>query len=347
MTTQNTITQSILDDYFTKSEQRQIKDYVPSLRTPGGFDLLGHLADLYYNIANFTSGELSAFAGNGVVVDSSSAELSVGVTIYNNTGGDLTIGTLVQVSGYNTTNGITVVKADADGAIPATHVVLNNVISNNTLGVVYPFGRAMNQNTNGRTIGDAVYLDSAISGGFTFTAPSGADQLVQQVGTVKVVNETTGEIEFFPGSAEYLKFGSSFLQTASRTRTATIPFRLVAPTGANQGPFTKCVWQCSQALTIVSVKIASDTASTGSDATNNYNFLPRNNTAAANLHIAATTTQGAELSSTTLKSITVSQNLSFAANDVFVITVNIADDGSAGPTNLSGAEMYAVVEYTI
>lgn len=134
---------------------------------------------------------------------------------------------------------------------------------------------------------------------------------------------------------------------AARTRTAIVPFKLIAPSGSNQGPFTKCVWQVGQASTIVSVKIASDVATTGSDATNNYSFLPRNNTQAVNLSGAATTTQSAELSSTTLKTIAVTQNLAFVANDVFVITMSIADDGSAGPTDLSGAQTYAIIEYTI
>lgn len=237
MTTQNTITQTIKDTYFTSAEQGLINNYVPSLSDKGGFDLLSHLADMYYNIANFTSGELTPIAGAGLGVSGSA-------------------------------------------------LVVN--VDNSTLEV----------NTDTVRVKDA---------GVTPAKQS----------------------------------------TAARTRVAILPFRLVAPTGAPQGPFTKAVFKCTQALTIVSVGIASDTASTGSDATNNYNFLPRNLTGAANLHTSATTTQGAELSTTDLKAITVSQNLAFTANQVFGITVNIADDGSAGPTNLSSAQLYAVVEYTI
>lgn len=215
MTTQNTITSTILDTYFTDSEQRLIDNYLPSLSSKGGFNLLDHLADLYYNIANFTSGELSAFSGNGVVVDSSSSELSVGITIYNDTGGTLSAGTLVRVKGYNSTNGITVEKADCDAAKPATHVV-QTAISNSSSGNVYPVARVTGLATNGQTIGDPVYLSST-AGAFTFTAPTGADQLSQQVGTVKVVNASTGEIEFFPGLGEKLAFGTSHYQALSVT----------------------------------------------------------------------------------------------------------------------------------
>ena len=135
--------------------------------------------------------------------------------------------------------------------------------------------------------------------------------------------------------------------TAARTRVAVIPFKLPAPTGSNQGAWDKCIFSVSKAFTIISVKIASDTATSGSGATNNYSFNAKNITGSVNLHTSATTTEGAELSTTALKSITVSQNLSFSANQIFSITASILDDGSAGPTNLSAAQLYAVVEYSI
>lgn len=153
--------------------------------------------------------DVAVGAGRGISVRAGAVD--VGVSIYNNTGGDLTIGTLVNLSGYNSTNGITVTKADADSGIEATHVILD-VISNSAAGVAYPVGRATSQNTNGRTIGDLVYVDAATAGGFAFSAPTGADQMVQVVGVVKVVNASTGEIEFFPGHSRITKFSRSQLQ---------------------------------------------------------------------------------------------------------------------------------------
>lgn len=142
--------------------------------------------------------------------------LDVAVTIFNNTGGALNPGELVRLSGYTGTSGITVTKADADSNIPATHVVIAS-INNSASGTVYPIGRVTNLNTNGRTIGDPVYLDSTTAGGFTFTAPTGANQLQQIVGVVKVVNATTGEIEFFPGLDLRMKLGTDFLQDSAVT----------------------------------------------------------------------------------------------------------------------------------
>lgn len=154
--------------------------------------------------------------------------------IYNDTGGTLAAGTLVRVKGYTSTSGITVEKADADAAKPATHVV-KVAISNSASGVVYPTARVTGMVTNGQTIGDAVYL-SATAGEFVFTAPTGADQLSQQVGTVKVVHASTGEIEFFPGAAEYLKFGTTFIQndaiTTDQLQENTIQYASVTITNA-------------------------------------------------------------------------------------------------------------------
>lgn len=159
---------------------------------------------------------IAAQGANGIVVEPGG--ISVGVPIYNTTGGTLTPGTLVYLSGYNTTLGITVTKADADGAAPATHIVVSS-INNNTAGTVYPVALAMNVDTSGRTIGDLVFLDATTAGGFVFSAPTGANQIVQVVGVVKVVDAVVGEIEFFPGIRQILEFGTQFLQDGAVTQS--------------------------------------------------------------------------------------------------------------------------------
>lgn len=152
----------------------------------------------------------SDVVGQGLIQESDGS-ISHGVQIYNGTGGALTVGTLVYLSSYSGTDGITIVKADADANIPATHVVRAE-IANTTTGFVYERARVVNVNTLGQTIGDAVYLDATTAGGFVFAAPTGADQVVQQVGVVKVVSATVGEIEFFPSVADVKKIGTSYLQ---------------------------------------------------------------------------------------------------------------------------------------
>lgn len=168
-------------------------------------------------------------AGKGLTGGGSegSVTLNLGVTVYNNLGSTLTPGTLVRLSGYTSTNGITVAKADADALAYATHVVVD-AITNNTAGVVYPVAVVTGLATNGTSIGDAVYLDATTAGGFTFSAPSGADQFVQVVGYVKVVHASTGEIAFNPGFS-LKKAGTSLLQDSAIT-TAKIAANAVTPT---------------------------------------------------------------------------------------------------------------------
>lgn len=152
---------------------------------------------------------LAVGAGRGIVVRSGAVD--VGVNVYNATGGLLAAGTLVYLSGYNTTLGITIAKADADAGLIATHVVVDAIGITNA-GVVYPVATLTGQNTGGRTIGDPVYLDNTTAGGFVFSAPTGADQAVQIVGYVKVVHASTGEIEFFPGLRMVTKLPTSLIQ---------------------------------------------------------------------------------------------------------------------------------------
>ena len=151
-------------------------------------------------------------AGRGTTVRADAVD--VGVDVYNNLGA-LGIGVLVNLSSFDTTLGVTMTKADADAGIQATHVTID-AIANTTAGVVYPLGLATgdvtnNLDTSGTTIGDLVYL-SGTAGGFVFTALTGADQLSQVVGVVKVVSATIGQIYFFPGAQRIAKLPTTMLQ---------------------------------------------------------------------------------------------------------------------------------------
>lgn len=164
-----------------------------------------------------SSGALTLTAGAGRGITVRADNIDAGVDVYNNLGA-LGIGVLVNLSGFDTTLGITMTKADADAGIQATHVTID-AIANTTAGVVYPVGLATgdvtnNLDTSGRTIGDLVYL-SGTAGGFVFTAPTGADQLSQVVGVVKVVSATIGQIQFFLGALRLLKLPTTMLQDSS------------------------------------------------------------------------------------------------------------------------------------
>lgn len=150
-------------------------------------------------------------AGRGTTVRADAVD--AGVDVYNQTGGTLDIGTLVNLSGFNTTLGVTMTLADADAGILATHVVLD-VIGATSAGVVYPLGLGTGLNTAGKTIGDAVYLDTN-AGAYTYTAQSSFNAIDQKVGVVKVVDAAVGEIFFFPGSGDVRKIGQNQIQNGA------------------------------------------------------------------------------------------------------------------------------------
>lgn len=148
---------------------------------------------------------------NGLTKNGS--QVGVGYRVYNQTGGTLTPGTPVYISGYDGTNGLTVAKADADAGLLATHVVTAS-INNAAFGYVYAFATVNGQNTGGRTIGDAVYLDTT-AGTYTFTAPTSGLTTAQIIGRVVTVDGANGSIEFFPALRLVTAFSYHFFQDGS------------------------------------------------------------------------------------------------------------------------------------
>lgn len=138
--------------------------------------------------------------------------------VRNESGGTLTKGTLVYISGYNASEtAYLLTKADADNHV-ATYVMLDDLANNTTnTGNCVAMGTVSNINTSAfSAAGDAAYL-SATAGAFTNSAPTGAGQVQQEVGRVKSVHASTGAIEFYPGAALNLKLGTGWLQALSIT----------------------------------------------------------------------------------------------------------------------------------
>jgi hypothetical protein len=140
------------------------------------------------------------------------ASKRIGLPVDNSTGGTLTAGTLVYISGYDASTGAPqITKADGDSHF--AEYVLNADIANAAAGVVYRGYTLGSQNTSGSSIGDPVYL-SATAGGWTGTALTGAAQVSQKVGVVVTSHASTGQVQFdLPG--EILKLGSGHIQAKS------------------------------------------------------------------------------------------------------------------------------------
>lgn len=135
-----------------------------------------------------------------------------GLPVRNESGGDYAAGESVYVSGYSAAESkCLITKADADDPTKAAQFVLTAAIVNNANGYAYAFADVAGLDTSGASaVGDPVYL-SDTAGGWTLTAPTGADKLRQRIGVVLVKN-ASGTIRFFPGHALREVVGTSSLQ---------------------------------------------------------------------------------------------------------------------------------------
>lgn len=114
-----------------------------------------------------------------------------GIPAINKTGGALTKGTLVYISGWDsTTKRFKIDVASATTPIFAT-AVLTSAVAIDGATVARPSANVTGLNTSGKTIGDPVYLSAA--GALTYTIPS---TNIQVLGYVTKVDATDGAIEF-------------------------------------------------------------------------------------------------------------------------------------------------------
>jgi len=143
----------------------------------------------------------------------------LGIPIRNETGGALAESDLVYISSWSETQQrFLVSKADADVSGARAQYVMRGSLANNTNGTAYKTHESTaDKNTNGASVGDAVYLDTT-AGGWTLSAPTGATAVVQIVGRVAVVSATVGQIEFNLAVDIVTKWGTNEMQDAAVTQ---------------------------------------------------------------------------------------------------------------------------------
>jgi hypothetical protein len=135
------------------------------------------------------------------------------VAIYNDTGGALSIGMLLHISGYDDTSGFyKVEKADADASKPAQLIATDTTANGKTTTAATTYAGAT-LNTALATLGDPIYL-SATPGTYTLTAPTAANAMVQIVGRVTLVN-ASGTVSLELRFPEVTKIASNELQALS------------------------------------------------------------------------------------------------------------------------------------
>lgn len=145
-----------------------------------------------------TAAELNA-AGDGITT----------INAYNATGGAFAIGKLLHVIGYNAASGyLTVELADADNSKPAQYLAIDTTASGGTT-IIQDYYDAVTFNTVGASAGDPVYLSAATPGAFSLAAPTGADDVVQIVGRVKLHNNAAGTVIIDLRKTEQVKIGTN------------------------------------------------------------------------------------------------------------------------------------------
>jgi hypothetical protein len=166
------------------------QQWEPGTVSGGGATVLNDLTDVTID-ANLLANNLGlVYDGTEWVVGSP----PVIVDGHNQTGGVLSKGTPVYVSGTHSSGKPLLTAADADGAgtYPAIGLV-DADIANGADGCVMLSGILTNVNTSTYSSGDALYL-STTAGVLTSTRPTAATEKVQKVGIVTRVHATSGSI---------------------------------------------------------------------------------------------------------------------------------------------------------
>ena len=138
--------------------------------------------------------------------DESNVTLNIGqeswVRVYNDSGAQIDNGKVVYISGAEGAGENRPEVSLAQANALATSQVLGiatHDIANAGYGWVTRFGLVNDLDTSSYTAGDVVYLDSAVAGGLTTTAPTSPNYAVF-LGVVSVVNASTGQIVLFPSN---------------------------------------------------------------------------------------------------------------------------------------------------
>ena len=149
---------------------------------------------------------------------------AVRIKVRNATGSTIAANSLIYFNGTysdGTNNYPTIAKAVSATSVGSTffaQAVTTGAIANGADGTAAIFYELTGQNTSSGTVGDSIYLDTT-AGGWTRTRPTGG-QYVQVVGTITVVNASSGRVVLSLGSVpEHLTGGSSGLGATFQTLT--------------------------------------------------------------------------------------------------------------------------------
>lgn len=174
---------------------------VQKLNSRMGFSIGNPPVDLIDNVGNYDTTTGSITAVNGTYTGDVSAIHFMGdfigelqVECKNTSGSIIPKGTPVYITGtVGATNVLEVSPANANSSstMPAVGLTSTEILVGAT-GHVTIMGGVQNLDTSLYTVGQTVYV--AVGGGLTNVKPTGATELIQNIGRVGRVNQNNGEI---------------------------------------------------------------------------------------------------------------------------------------------------------
>jgi hypothetical protein len=155
-------------------------------------------------------------------------------------------------------------------------------------------------------------------------------------------DETTVDLKFAAAAIDGDRLKSGGVTGTQLSVTAATKAVAVNISGFNAS-VNKFVFIAPSACTIQEVMIVSDTATSGSDGSNKFDFQVSNRTQTEDLLSVLATTNSAELAIDVAKSVTPDQNATIDQGDV--LEFQIVKTGT--PTDLSSAEVMVQVIYSV
>jgi hypothetical protein len=174
---------------------------IKKFNSKDGYSINDPPVDLIDNVGNYTTVTGSINAVNGVYTGNVSASRFDGdfvgeiqINCKNTSGAIIPTGYPVYITGtVGATNVLEVSPADAGNSTKMPAVGLTSTeIGINQTGYVTILGVVQSMNTSGYSVGQTMYV--AVGGGLTNIKPTGATQLIQNIGRVGRVNANNGEI---------------------------------------------------------------------------------------------------------------------------------------------------------
>jgi len=144
-------------------------------------------------------------------------------------------------------------------------------------------------------------------------------------------------------AAEVVAIQTALAKLVDASGDVNVPACAVDRIGGISASDDRFIFVAPSACVVTKAYLVSDTATSSSDGTDNYEFQVENKTQAEDLASSAKSTNGAEIAGDTAYDLGLDQNLTLAAGDVLELQIT----KNNAPTDLSSAEVSAFLHYKL